>query len=89
MESLERYRGSAKRSVVCLRLPLLAAVPRNQYNTASRPCLFDAVSSPPYAEYQNLLSRPAPCFVLFEYSSKYGTACVPGAKTDVEVRIQT
>ena len=27
-------------------------------------------------------SRPVPFLVLFEYSSRYGTTCVPGAKTD-------
>ena len=34
-------------------------------------------------------SFPAPCLVLLGYSSRYGTTCVLGAKTDVEVGTQT
>jgi len=29
--------------------------------------------------------HPASCLVLFKHSSRYGTACVPGTKTNVEV----
>ena len=82
------FEGGSKRS--CVYMPSLSVrfTQPSHYRTDELACrcrIFPTAS--PIIKIFSSCS--APCLVLLECRSRYGTTCVPGAKTDVEVRTRT